>query len=855
MNDFYLNAKVYGDNILYSGYKNGKKIRTKIPYSPSLFVPTNEDSQYKTIYGENLKKVKPGSIKKAKEFIKNYEGVGNFKIYGNSKFEYCAISDLFPNEVNWDISKIRIAIIDIEVDSNPETGGFASAQNPFQPIISIAFKIYGEDKYFLLGYHDFDAPENVYYIKCQDEYTLCKKFIEIWSIEHPDIISGWNVDGFDIPYIVNRFNKIVSEQETKKLSPWNIIQEFKSRKFNPKFNRYEEECAYKFIGVSTLDYIDIYKKYQPGGQSRESYKLDSICELEIGEKKVSFDGSLHKLYQENKQKFYEYNLRDVYLVEKLDETCKLFSLGLTLSYNSKTNPDDIFQQTKMWDSLVYDYLKKKDIQLPPKVIGGDENYEGAYVKPTRPGMYKYVVTIDATSLYPSLIMGKNISPETLVDPSEYTTEMRAILSQGVCVESLLEKKLDLSRLKENNVTLTPNGQFFRTDKKGFLPEMVEVMFAKRQGYKKQMLEFQKQYEKLSSENSSKEMLDEISKEISKYNNLQNAMKLCLNSLYGCLGTKYFRFFDVRQAEAITLEGQLSNRWVANHINQYLNSVLGNNKDYVIGGDTDSLFICLNDLVNKVCKPGTSVEKIIEFLSKSAENKIQPVVDGFCNELAEYVNSFDNKLKYKLEKICSNSVFVAKKRYALNVYSNEGVVYSEPKIKITGLEIVKSSSPAIVRSALKDCMKMILNEEKEKLQTFVSEFRGKFNISSVEEIAFPRGVNGISKYHDSSALYKKGTPMHVRGSIVFNAEIKDKHLNYDFEFIKDGDKIKYCYLKLPNPIKENVIAFPDKLPKELDLHKFVDYDTMWDKVFLEPLKSVTEIIKWDLEKKNYLDDFF
>lgn len=855
MSDFYTNAKQYGDNILYIGYKNGKKIRTKIPYSPSLFVPTNETSPYKTIYGENLKKVKPGSINKAKEFIKQYENVGNFRVYGNTRYEYCAISDLFPDEVEWDINKIRIAIIDIEVDSDPESGGFASAENPFQPITSIALKFFGENKYYVFGYYDFVAPDNVHYIKCQDEYTLMKKFIDVWSVNYPDIISGWNVEGFDIPYIINRFNRIVSEQETRKLSPWNIIQEFKSRKFNPKFKRFEEEFTFKIIGIATLDYIDLYKKYQPGGNSQESYKLDNIAEAEIGEKKISYDGSLHKLYQENKQKFYEYNIQDVALIEKLDEKCKLFSLALTLSYNSKTNPDDIFQQTKMWDSLVYDYLKKKDIQLPQKVIGEGEDYEGAYVKPTKPGMHKWVVTLDATSLYPSIIMGKNISPETLVDPSDYTTEMRAILSQAVCVDNLLQKKLDLSRLKDNNVTLTPNGQFFRTDKKGFLPEMVEVMFEKRQIYKKRMIELQKDYERISKDNPKDPELNQISFDIAKFNNLQNAMKLCLNSLYGCLGTKYFRFFDVRQAEAITLEGQLSNRWVANKINDYLNKILNTDKDYVIGGDTDSLFLSLHGLVKKICPPTMSADKIVQFLLKSANDKIQPEIDIFCNELTEYVNSYDNKLKYKLEKICSNSVFVAKKRYALNVYSNEGVIYNEPKIKVTGLEIVKSSSPAVVRKALKNCVKMILDEDKSELQQFVSEFRDKFNNYSIEEISFPRGINGINKYYDSVLIYKKGTPIHVRGSIIFNEVIKENKLDFNYEYIKDGDKIKFCYLKMPNPIKENVISFPEKLPKELDLFKYVDYDMMWDKVFLEPLKSITEIIHWDLEKKNYLEDFF
>lgn len=862
MSDFYLNVKQYGDNILYTGVKNGKKVRTKVPYSPSLFAPCNEESPYKTLYGENLKKIKPGSIKKCKEFINQYSSVDNFKIYGNTKYEYCLISDLFKDDIDWDYSKIRVCIIDIEVDSDPETGGFASPENAFQPITSIAAKFVGEDHYYLFGYHEFDAPENVKYVRCKDEYSLCKNFIEMWSLNYPDIVSGWNVAGFDIPYLINRFNKIVSQQETKRLSPWGLVQEKTVKKFNEKFGRYEENSTFSIVGVSCLDYIDLYKKYQPGGNSKESHKLDYIASVEVGENKVDFDGSLHKLYTEDKQKFYLYNIKDVELVEKLDNKCKLFELGLTLAFDSKTNFEDIFKQTKMWDSLVYDFLKKKNIQIPQSVIGEDASYEGAYVKPPIPGLHKWVVTLDATSLYPSIIMGKNISPETLVDPKDYTEEMYNIVSSGVNVDKLLEEKVDLSALSRNGVTITPNGKFFKTDKKGFLPEMVEKMFKARQDFKKKMIAAQKGYElvcgELSTNPTSKELLSKkysLSLDIAKYDNLQNSKKLCLNSLYGCLGTKYFRFFDVNMAEGITLEGQLSNRWVANNINSYLNGVLKTNKDFVITMDTDSCIVSLEDLVTKVCPKDYKNEKVVGFISKLIESKIQPEVDGFCQRLNNYVNSYKNALSYKLEKICSSGVFVAKKRYALNVYSNEGVLYSSPKIKVTGLEIVKSSTPSLVRKALKDCLEIILNEDLQKLQEYVSEFNKTFNSSPVESISFPRGVNGLSKYFDASSVYKKGTPIHVRGSIVYNNLIDSLSLGSEFEYIKDGDKIKYCYLKVPNKAKENIIAFPEKLPKQFDLLDYIDYSLMWGKVFVEPLKSITDVIGWELEKRNSLEDFF
>lgn len=860
-NDFYLNVKQWGNDILYRGYRNGKKIQHRVPYKPSLYVPTNEESRYKTLYGENLKKMPMDSIKKSKEFIENYKDVGNFNIYGNTRYEYCLISDLFENEVQWDFNKIKIAIFDIEVNSDPDQGGFADAQNPFQPIISIALKFVGEEKFYLFGYDDFDAPENVYYIKCKDEWTLLKKFVEIFSLNNPDIVSGWNSNGFDIPYLINRSQKILGEPETKKLSPWNIIKERKTRKFNPKFNQYEEDITYDIVGVASLDYMDLFKKFQPGGNSQESYKLDSIAETFVGEKKVEYDGSLHKLYTEDKQTFYMYNLQDVNLVEKLNEKCRLFELGLTLAYDSKTNPDDIFQQTRMWDAMIYDYLKKKDIQVPQNKEHEFSDYEGAYVKPPIIGLHNWVVSLDATSLYPSIIMGKNVSPETLVEPKDYTENMRKIISVGVNVDSILSESVDLTSLKEDNVTLTPNGQFFRIDKKGFLSEMVENMFKARQDYKKKMLAAQQEYETVSSEYKKtnnpelQKKLKELSYDISKFDNLQNSKKLCLNSLYGSLGSKYFRFFDVRLAEGITLEGQLSNRWVANSMNNYLNNLLKTKKDYVIYMDTDSLMVSLSPLVDKVLKGNKTPEEIVQFLLKSIVNKIQPEVDGFCSRLGDYVNSYRNALSYKLEKICSSGVFVAKKRYALNVFSNEGVVYSMPKIKVTGLEIVKSSSPAKVRVALKDCVSIILNGSEEKLQNAVAEFKKVFNSLAVEEISFPRGVNGLYKYVDSTKIYKKATPIHVRGSILFNKILSDKKLDSEYEYIKDGDKIKFCYLKTPNHIKENVIAFPEKLPKEFGLQEYIDYNFMFDKTFIEPLKSITDCIGWHLEKRNSLEDFF
>lgn len=862
MSEFYTNFSIHGDNILYLGYKNGRKVKVKVPYSPSLFIPTNQESKYKTLSGENLQKISPGSIKKAKDYIKRYEDVENFKLYGNDRFMYCFISDIFKHEVDWNINDIKVGILDIEVNSDPDAGGFAEPTDPFQPILSISFKFLGSPKTYVWGYETFDAPSNVEYFKCKDEYSLLKSFINFWESNYPDTISGWNIDTFDIPYIINRTKKIMGEKDAKRLSPWGILREnVKKVSVAGRFNK--EELIYNIVGISSLDYIILYKKYQPGGTSQENYKLDTICNSELGESKLEYEGSLHKLYTTNFQKFIEYNIQDVKLIEMLDDKCKLFSLAFTLAYDSKTNYEDIFTQTRMWDSLIYDFLKKRNIQIPIVKIGEDAHYEGAFVKDPLAGLHKWVVTLDATSLYPSIIMGKNVSPDVLIEPEDYTKEMRDIISSGVSVKSLLEQNVDLSKLKEMNVTITPNGQFFRTDKKGFLTEMVEKIFAQRQEYKKKKLTAEKKYEELLTEiktNSSDDLIKlkkELEYEISKYDNLQQAKKLSLNSLYGCMGTKFFRFFDVRLAEAITLEGQLSIRWTQKYINLYLNEILRTgNKDFVLGVDTDSLLLTFEELVNKTIPEVKEVDKVIQFLHKVAVNKIQPYVDSVTDNLSEYVNSYSNKINFKLEKICSAGIWSgAKKRYALNVYSNEGVIYSEPKLKVTGLEVVKSSTPKVIKKALKKCLEIMLSGTEEALIDHVANFKREFNKFSIEEISFPKSVNNLDKYKSSVSVYTKGTPLHVRGSLLFNKLLVDKNLDKTYESIKDGDKIKYVYLNLPNTIHENVIAYPDKFPKEFDIESFVDYNTMYQKGFIEPMLPLVNAAKWKLERNNSIDDFF
>lgn len=842
MKNFYTNVLCVGNNILYRGVKDGRRVKLKIEYKPSFYLPTKKETPYRSLQKEFLEKKTFACIREARDFVKQYEEIGNFKIYGNNRYEYAFIAEVHKGVVDHDTDLISIAVIDIEVGSE---NGFPDPYKANEPITAITIRYVNGDT-LVYGCGDYQVQGDEKYFKCKDEWSLCKKFLEDWQQNYPDIISGWNIKFFDIPYLFNRFNRILGEDYTRKLSPWGLINQRKVFAMN------KENIAYEILGVATWDYIEMYRWYAPGGKSQESYRLDNIANVEIGENKLSYDeyDNLHQLYRLNYQKFIEYNIKDVDLILKLEDKLKLIELGLTLAYDTKCNYEDIFAQTRMWDALIYNNLLEKNIIVPPKSIGEKhDSFEGAYVKDPQVGMHKWVASFDLDSLYPHLMMQYNLSPEMLVDPDDYTDEMREVISSGVSVDKLLSKQVDTSKLK--GVTLTPNGQFFRTDQQGFLPKMLEDMYEDRKKFKKKMLQAKQEYENETDELKRRE----IDKMISKYNNLQLAKKVSLNSAYGAMGSKYFRFYDLRQALAVTTSGQLSIRWIEAKINQFMNSILKTDSDYVIASDTDSIYLRMGELVDKVVRDQSDPNKVIAFMDKVCNDKIQPFIDESYKELAEYVHAFKQKMRMKREGLSDKGIWTAKKRYILNVYNNEGVQYKEPQLKIMGLEIAKSSTPAIVKQQMYDLIKIIINGTESQAQEFISTFQKEFNSLPPEDISFPRGVNGLREYADGVTMYKKGTPIHVKGAIIYNHYLKKMELEKKYQSIQEGEKLKFTYLKQPNPIKDTVISYPGRLPPEFGLHIYVDYDMQFEKTFVSPMKLIFDSIGWKTEKVNSLEGFF
>jgi len=842
--NFYTNVQCYGNYIYYRGVRDGIPIRKKLEYRPKLYEPAKKQTLHTDLFGQPLLEMEFDTIRDAKDYIKQFDDVSGKPIYGNRRFEYSFIAEQHKNEVDWDQSKICIAYIDIEVGSD---NGFPKPEEASEPITAICLK-YSDTESYVFGCGDYVAQGRELYYKCANEYELIKQFLNVWSNRYPDIISGWNINLFDIPYIYNRITNVMGEDEARKLSPWGWIKDrvitFMGR----------EQTAYEVAGIALIDYIDIYRKYAPGGNSQESYKLDNIAFVELGENKLSYDeyDSLHELYKQNYQKFIEYNIKDVALVERLEDKLKLIELALTLAYDSKTNYDDVFSQVRMWDVLIYNDLLKKNIIIPPSVRRDKgEAFEGAYVKDPQVGKHDWVASFDLNSLYPHLIMQYNISPEMLIEPSDWSDEMRDIISQGVNVDKLLAQRVDTSKLK--GATLTPNGQFFKTSERGFLPKMMENMYEDRKVYKKKAIEAKKELELERDPN--KRFI--IEKRIARYNNLQLAKKVCLNSAYGALGNQYFRFFDIRQAMGITMSGQLSIRWIEAKLNGYMNKLLKTDDDYVIASDTDSIYLRLGGLVDKVFTKDQQVmtNRMISFMDKVCEEKIQPFIDKSYQELADYVGAFEQKMQMKREALADKGIWTAKKRYILNVYNNEGVQYAEPHLKVMGLEMVKSSTPAPIREKMQQSIEIMMNGTEEDIHKFIEDFRAEFKKLDPEDISFPRGLSNMRQYADKMSIYKKGTPIHAKGALIYNHYIKQLGLEKKYPLIQEGEKIKFTYLKVPNPCKDIVISYPVRLPKELNLHAYVNYDEQFNKAFIEPISVVLNCMGWSTEKRNTLESFF
>ena len=813
---FYTSVERYGSRILYRGYDGAERIQKRVPFKPTLFVDGKGD--WSTLEGKQVAPLELDSMKDATDFLKRYENIDTVKIYGMNNMVHQFITYAFPNDINFDPNQIVVSTIDIEVASDQ---GFPEPDVANYPVISICIKSSKEDYFRVWALGDYEPKDNEIYNKCENELQLLDSFLKYWE-KHgsPDVITGWNSKQFDIPYLVNRTRKVIGDESVKRFSPWGVVS---PRTVRGKMGRRDVD-TYDLMGIAQLDYYDLYQKFTYTQQ--ESYRLDNIAFVELGERKLSYEeyGDLHTLYQNDHQKFIEYNIRDVDLVDKLEEKLGLISLAMTLAYKGGVNYEDVLGTTAIWDSIIYRILNKFQVAVPPKAEKSKSKYEGGYVKEPHVGSHEWVTSFDLNSLYPNIIVQYNMSPETVVDGLTSTS-----------VEHMLRKQTP----SDQNYALAPSGVRFTREKEGIIPAVIRQYYSERRVIKDEMLKAQQEYEETPTK--------ALSNRISNLNNQQMAIKILMNSLYGALGNRWFRYFDQRVAESITLAGQLSIKWAERAVNEEMNKLLDTDgKDYVIAIDTDSVYINMSKLVKKF-----DPKDPVKFLDKISSEHFEKVLEKSYADLAEYTNSFVNRMEMGREVIADKGIWVAKKRYILNVHNSEGVQYKEPKLKMMGIEAIKSSTPLVCRDRMKELFKIIVSGTESETQAFITDFRNEFNKLPAEDVSFPRSLSAVSKWRDSATIYKKATPIHARGALLYNHHTKGMNV----EPIKAGDKVRFVYLKQPNPIKENVITFPLHLPRELGLDKYIDYGLQFQKTFVDPLEPILDAVGWSAEPKAQLDMFF
>lgn len=843
---FYTNISTsYNGTIHYRGIdKNGDRVifRDK-NFKPKLYVNGGKseiikNDTFRTLDNVPVNPIVFDSIADAKEHVDSYKNVDGYDLYGMTRWEYQYLGEKFKGKVNWDFSKLKICILDIEVDSS---NGFPNVETAPEYITSIAIKDLNSGIYNIWGYGDFETDnKNVNYHKVNTEEELFISFLDVWSSDYPDIITGWNTNFFDIPYLIRRALALGLDSEIKKISPWNY---YKPKKVSVQGR---VDTLYLINGIDNIDYIDLYKKFTYS--SRESYKLDYICKTELGYGKTDGgDSTGFELYKTDHQKFIEYNIGDVDLISSLDNKLKLMKLICTMAYSAKCNFIDVFSQVRTWDCMIYNYLNERKITIPfLKSEQKDSSYVGAYVKEVKPGMYNNVVSFDIASLYPNIIRTLNIGPET------YKKKVNV-----VNMDYILNKK-PISC----DGSVASNGVVYSKDKQSLFSQLVERTYSLRVEKRSEMMRLKK----LSD--------DKYTQEIDDLDIEQYALKIQLNSLYGAIGNEYFRFYNSDNAEAITLTGQTIIQWIERSVNEALDHPKEGKMGEVFYCDTDSIFVELQPFIDRFSK-GNPIDELDDLCKNHLEPAIAKSFDEYCN----YVNAYKNHLVMKREAIADKGLWTAKKRYMLNVFDNEGVRYKEPKLKIMGIESVKSSTPQVCREKIKDVIHLIMNKDEKAVQDFIKSFKSEFKTLSAEEVGFPRSANNIKSYttklitNDVQNTFKdeskvnyfefKG-PVHIRGCLNFNMLLSEFGLSKRYETIKDGEKVKFLYL-LPNAItgqfldtnasnideNAHVISFKDGLPKDFNIEKYINYDIQFNKSFIEPVKNVLSVINWDIEPRGKL----
>jgi DNA polymerase elongation subunit (family B) len=735
----------------------------------------------------------------------------------------------------------RTMIFDIEVEV---TDGFPDVRRANNKITAIGFNDLILEKNFCYVLDPTDKLElgesrtkegSDTVVSFKDEYDLLNAFFKKYMEIQPTILTGWNVEFFDINYLYNRAIQIVGREVANLLSPISQVH------WSDFHNRY------KIAGVNVLDYLALYKRFTFSEQP--SYRLDAIGEFEVGEKKVTYDGTLNDLYENDLEKFVQYNLQDVKLVKKIDDKLNFIEIARGLAHLGHVAYEDVFMSSRYLEGSILVYLRKNNIVAPNKpknkIKKGDKKFVGAYVQEPIKGKHNWVYDLDITSMYPSCIMSLNISPETKLgkiegwNPEEFlkkSNKKTYSITQG---EKLLGRFTETQLhnfLDSKNVGVATNGVMYRTDKDGLLSALLRKWFDERVEYRKLSRKFHEEGDKEKSD---------------YFDRRQYLQKVLLNSLYGVLGLPTFRFYDLDNAEAVTYTGQSLIKFTKKIVNNYYNKELGDTKNHCIYIDTDSVFYSALPMVTKRY-PDLDIRNV-DKMSKAIlqiANEVQIYLNGSYNYFAKkFCNLDKHRFDIKQEVIAKSGLFVTKKRYGLKIINDNGKKVN--KMMIKGLDIVRSSFPIAMREMLSKVLEDVLMDvPKDKLDKFILNFKNSMKLMDFDKIAMPTSVKGIKKYRDSEGgifhTYKLGTPVHVKSSLFYNDLLKYFKITKKYSPIYNGEKIKWVYLK-NNPIGLETVAYKghEDPPQILDfIRQYINPDKIYKQALHKKIMMLYEALGWD-----------
>tara|TARA_R110000824_G_scaffold343238_2_gene529843 strand:+ start:214 stop:2640 length:2427 start_codon:yes stop_codon:yes gene_type:complete len=743
----------------------------------------------------------------------------------------------------------RVLFFDIETEI---LEGFPDWQNPINRVLS--FTIYDQqDDIYYVGVLDTDgrltleSKDNIQIEVFDTEDELLKYFIRLIKQTNPTILSGWNIDKFDIPYLYSRMCVVLGTELADQLSPIGMVI----------FNKGQN--VFKIAGISSLDYYRLYMKFSVG--ERPSYKLDDIGMLEVATKKIDYPGTLKDLYEKDLDLFIEYNINDVVILKLLDEKLNYIDVGKSLAHKGHVPYESIYSISHLLDGAILTFLKRKGIVAPSKANAQyvthserDERITGAFVKSPQVGMHKWVFDIDAASMYPNIMMSLNISPETKVGRvTGWNAEQFAAKKETNYQVQDLKGKLigDYNHqemteyLNNHKVAISAHGILYRTDIQGLIPSILNEWFSERLEFKKLRKKF------LTDGNKSAAHIFDIK---------QYTQKILLNSMYGAAALPVFRYYDLDNAMSVTTTGQSMIKYAERVGNHYYKSKLGEDQDYCIYIDTDSLFFSALPLIQKndISVDINDHDKMVELTLRECEkfqDHINTSMDMFAKRM---INLDEHRFVFKQEVIAPNGIFISKKRYSLWIIDQEGIRVDELLVK--GIDIVRSNFPKSFKVLLTDVITGLLKgEEKNTIDDIVISFKRNMKDELIEDIAMSTGVKQIKKFIGPDKRPIKGTPAHVRSAINYNVMLKDATTDTQYTEIAGGEKIKWVYLKI-NPLGINKIAFKatDNPPEIVEfVLKYVDINTLYQKLAFNKIETFYNAVKWALpvDPRNTLMRFF